>query len=119
MTGGRWRSVLWCAGRPYWNMGVKERARAKKRKAAVSAKRLEQQARLDKRRGAHGKAMEQVLPFGKEHRVLLVGEGDFSFSCAMAQLLGQVLLRRCFLQTAWAKMPTDHRCCSRNVRLFR
>lgn len=67
-------------------MGAKERARAKKRKQAVSTKQ-ERRGQTADRRGSAGGEKKAILPFAAGQRALLVGEGDFSFSCAMTQLL--------------------------------
>lgn len=72
-------------------MGLKERARAKKRKAAVATK-MKRRGPAGADRQAQQASKPQVLPFEAAHRALLVGEGDFSFSCAMGQLLPGAVL---------------------------
>eukprot|EP01046_Picozoa_sp_COSAG06_P012408 COSAG06_NODE_727_length_12752_cov_61.232277_9_plen_754_part_00 len=72
-------------------MGLKERARAKKRKAAVATK-MKRRGPAGADRQAAQASKPQVLPFEAAHRALLVGEGDFSFSCAMGQLLPGAVL---------------------------
>ena len=67
-------------------MGKKERQRAKQRKKTVAATQ-EHKKRTKQNPKPKAAAVEAPLPFEAGHRALLVGEGDFSFSCAMTQLL--------------------------------
>lgn len=66
-------------------MGKKERQRAKQRKKTLNEVRAHKQRTMQ---NPKPKPSEQqtLLPFEASHRALLVGEGDFSFSCAMTHL---------------------------------